>query len=373
MSQPYRVAVWRDLWLSDTETFVRDQLVSLERWEPFLVGLRRRPNVLGVEPDLAPLPAHQARRAKVLGSLGVRRLLLDGLRRSGARLLHAHFGTSAVHALPVARAAGLPLVVTFHGHDVTSTPRAPWGMGREYRRRLRQIFAHAERLVAVSEFIAGRLLALGAPEGKVVVLPIGIDTAAARAAQVDRSGRSGVLFLGRLVPKKGVDDLLEAFALLPEDLRRSTPLRIVGGGHERERLERLAAARGLPAQFLGHVPPAEAAALLRSAQVLVAPSRTAPDGDSEGFGMVFLEAAAWGTPQVAYAHGGVPEAVLDGVTGLLAPEGDVPALAERVARLLRDRALAERLGLQGRERALREFDVRDRTSALEKLYDEVAA
>jgi len=369
------VAVWRDVWLADTETFVRDQVRALGRWRPFLVGLRRRENVLGVVPDAAPLTSGRLAtlRTQVLGSLGMRGTLVSALERSGASLVHAHFGTSAVQALPVARRAGLPLVATFHGYDVTSPPGVGFGLGREYRSRLREVFDYASRLVAVSEFIAERLVALGAPEDRVVVRHIGIDLSASRGPLPELASRSGVCFVGRLVRKKGVDHLIEAFARLPEELRSGTRLRIAGDGPERANLERLAAERGVRAEFLGHSSPERVRELFRESEVLAAPSLTAPNGDAEGFGMVFLEAAALGTPSVAYAHGGVREAVVDGRTGLLAPEGDVAALTANLQRLLTDRALAEQLGLQGRDRTLGEFDILDRTAELEKLYDEVAA
>lgn len=369
------VAVWRDVWLADTETFVRDQVRALDRWRPYLVGLRRRENVLGVVPDFAPLSSGRVAnlRTQWLGSLGMRSQLAAALQAGGASLVHAHFGTSAVQALPVARRAGLPLVATFHGYDVTSTPLVGLGLGREYRSRLRDVFDYASRLVAVSEFIAERLLELGAPEDRVVVRHIGIDLSESRGPLPDFSSRSGVCFVGRLVRKKGVDHLIEAFGQLPEDLRSSTRLRIAGDGPERANLERLAAERGVRAEFLGHASPERVRELFRESEVLAAPSRTAPNGDAEGFGMVFLEAAALGTPSVAYAHGGVREAVADGRTGLLAPEGEVSTLSAHLQRLLTDRQLAEQLGLQGRERTLGEFDILDRTAELEKLYDEVVA
>ena len=97
------------------------------------------------------------------------------------------------------------------------------------------------------------------------------------------------------------------------------------------------------------------------------------DDPSRGARAVAARLVALGTPAVAYAHGGVPEALADGRTGLLAPEGDVKGLAANLERLLSDRDLAERLGRQGRERTLGEFDIAARTLDLEKLYDEVAA
>jgi glycosyltransferase involved in cell wall biosynthesis len=87
--------------------------------------------------------------------------------------------------------------------------------------------------------------------------------------------------------------------------------------------------------------------------------------------MVFLEAAAHRLPVVAYRHGGVPEAVADGVGGLLCAEGDVPALAAKLSRLLDDDALRERLGRAARARVVERFDITERTAALERLYDRV--
>jgi len=369
-----RVAVWREVWLADSETFVRDQVAAMSRWDPYLVGLRHRPNVLGVTADLAPLASTRLTEARtqLTGSLGLRRRIARGLHEADVGLVHAHFGTSATQVLPVARRAGLPLVVTFHGYDVTRTPGLRFPFGAEYRRRLAQVFDYSSRLVAVSDFIAAELVRLGAPEHKVVVRHIGIVVDPDQPAPSSR-GRRGIVFVGRLVAKKGVDHLLEAVALLPDEVRSEHPLRIVGAGPLREQLEARARELGVDARFLGHQSPEEVRRRFGHARVLAAPSRTAGDGDAEGFGMVFLEAAAQGTPAVAYRHGGVNESVVDGETGLLAAEGDIAGLTDNLRRVLTDRALAERLGTHGRERVLAEFDIRTCTARLEDLYDEVTA
>lgn len=370
-----RVAVWREVWLLDSETFVSGQVASMTRWEPYLAGLRRRPNLLGVDADYAPLTTTRLTsvRTQLLGPRGLVTRLAANLVDVDVRLMHAHFGTSAVHALTVARRAGLPLVVTFHGHDVTRTPRLPLGVGRQYRRRLTEVFDYADRLVAVSEFIASRLVDLGAPSDRVVIRPIGITTTHTDDDDlIPYDERRDVVFVGRLVPKKGVADLITAVSRLPGALAATTTVRIVGDGPLRGELERLAQSLGVRAKFLGHLSPRQVRQQLRSAQVLGGPSRTAPDGDAEGFGMVFLEAALQGLPTLAYRHGGVPEAVEDGTTGLLAPEGDVTALSARLHTLLADQGLAARMGQRGRARVLSDFDIQERTVALEDVYDDVA-
>ena len=364
------VAVWRTLWLSASETFVRDHLESLRRYEALLIGLYQDDPDLGVTPDRAPFArsgyrAHLASVSSRLGHVGVYEPIL--LRRRPC-LIHAHFGTGAVEALPVARRNRLPLVVTFHGHDVNRAPLED-ASGR-YRRRLAEVFDYASVLLAVSEFIAGRLLELGAPADKVRVHHLGIPL---RGPLPDpRADRAGVTFVGRLTRQKGVEDLMLALAQLPPSLLASTPVRIVGKGPERQRLESLArSVPGAHIAFLGHLASDDVATLLATTALFVGPSTAVPEGDAEAFGLAALEASRAGVPVVSYDYAGMPEAVIDGVTGLLAPVGDVACLAERMRALLTDRERAVALGAAGQRRVVAEFDVVDRTRALEEIYDEV--
>ena len=249
------VAVWRSLWLPPSETFVRDHVRGLRRWDPVTLGLYREENGLGVVPDLAPFTRHGPWSAVVgpLSRLGYPGVYDSVIRRRRPALVHAHFGTGATEVLPIARRHHLPLLVTFHGHDVFRAPQEdPSG---RYLRRLQQVFDYADRLLPVSEYIADRLLELGAPQEKMLVhylgIPLGDRTGPAVLREPD-SPRDGLLFVGRLVARKGVDDLLRAYELLPQDLRRATPLRIVGDGPERRRLESLAAqVPGADIEFLG--------------------------------------------------------------------------------------------------------------------------
>ncbi len=184
--------------------------------------------------------------------------------------------------------------------------------------------------------------------------------------------RTGVTFVGRLTRQKGVEDLLLALAQLPPSLRASTPVRIVGKGPERERLEVLArSVPGADISFLGRLTPEEVADLLATTALFVGPSTTVPEGDAEAFGLAALEASRAGVPVVSYDYAGMPEAVLDGVTGLLAPVGDVTGLVDRMQALLTDRGRAVALGAAGQRRVVADFDVLDRTRALEEIYDEV--
>lgn len=361
------VAVWRSDWLRRSETFIANQIASYRRWHPFRMARRQIPGGLGA-PDLSlystSIPSKLEWRA--LGTLRHRREYVRALEASRAELVHAHFGWDAVSVLPLVEAADLPLVVTFHGSDVAVRPTG--SRGRRYERGLSRVFDRASFLVAISEFVAAGLLEMGAPADKLFVSHIGVPTAGRPAAA---RRRAGVLFAGRFVGVKGVADVLYAYARLPAQQRDASPLVLVGDGPERPALEALNARLGIGADFRGWCSPSMLAELMARSEVFCGPSRTMPDGSAEGFGIVFLEAALQGLPVVAYRHGGVSEAVAEGATGLLADEGDVAGLSDRLGRVLGDPELARTLGSQGRRRVLECFDIDRSARELEALYERV--
>ena len=367
------VAVWVDYWLPHSETFIANQMAALRRWTPMPIGLSLLEGGLPTVPEFAPftraLSSRLSRRV-----LGVRRYLAryrQALDSRHALLVHAHFGPSAVHALPVVEATRLPFVVTFHGYDVSRLPRQPAGRGHLYRGRLRRVFARAERLVAVSHHVKDRLIELGAAEAKITVRYVGAPPARPGRALATRE-RAGIVFVGRLVEKKGVEDLLRAVAGLPDQLR-GTPVQILGSGHRLEGLRRLARSLGVHADFRGRATPEQVSASLEGAAVFCAPSKTARDGDEEGLPVTLIEAAQHGATIVSTRHAGIPEFVRSGQDGLLVDAGDVAALSNALARVLTDRELADALQASAAARARKSFDIGICTAALEDLYDEVLA
>lgn len=368
-SQKPTVAIWRNRWLPRSETFVRDHVESLQRHQPFTLGLERLRDGMDFRPDCAPFPdsALGRRLERLSYRTGYRGVHDRAIARRRPVLLHAHFGVDAVTALPVVERHDLPLAVTFHGYDVM---RAPQNLpGWVYRDHLAHLFERADVLLPVSEYLAGMLADLGAPREKMHVHYLGIPTD--RYPYDDSASREGIVFVGRLVEQKGVVDLLDAVALLPEPLR-STPITFVGGGLMEQQLRDHAATLGLDARFVGWQTPAEVAGWFNRARVFVGPSRPAESGGAEGFGLVFLEAALAGTPTISTNLGGLPEAVEDGVTGILTPGRDIDALAAAIERVLGDDDLAHAMGQAGRQRVLERFDIKRRTPLLEDLYERIA-
>jgi colanic acid/amylovoran biosynthesis glycosyltransferase len=366
------VAVWADHWLPLSQTFVMNQVAATRRWNPVTIGLSSLPDGLPVTPDLAPFSTSLSSRAmrRIVGTRGHLRTYTAFLRERRVSVLHAHFGPGGINALPLARSAGQPLLVTFHGYDVTQLPRRAGRRGRLYRRQLRDLFERADQLVAVSGHIRRQLLELGAPEGKITVHHVGAPAphAGAELLPSRTSCRTGITFVGRLIEKKGVDDILAAVALLPAPLS-ATPVSILGSGEEGTRLLRLATTLGVNATFHGSATPGDVAAALDTAAVFCGPSKSAADGDTEGLPTTLIEAAHHGATIVSTRHAGIPEFVRDNVEALLVDEGDVAALSAALALALTDRDRAAKLARRAQARAQTHFEIGACTARLETLYD----
>jgi glycosyltransferase involved in cell wall biosynthesis len=373
-----KIAIYRHHLFRISETFIEAQAERLEGCEVFYVGRERFGNGPSNAESLAlfDLPDHRTLRARLWQVLSrdprpyLR--LLDG--RAPA-LIHAHFGVEGVYALPIARRLRIPLVTTFHGFDATQTSStlllSPYPSWWNYVLHRRQLARHGALFICVSEFIRRRVLALGFPEARTLVHYTGVDTVAIRPIST-RSAVPTILHVARLVETKGTCDLIAAFARLVRQIPEAR-LRIVGEGPLEGALRSQADRLGVSStvRFLGARPHPEVLKLISDAWVLALPSVTARSGQSEGLGMVLLEAAASGVPVVATLHNGIPEIVVDGVTGLLSPEHDVDALSEHLSELLRSASLRSRMGDAARLRVEQHFDVTRQSVALARVYNHI--
>jgi glycosyltransferase involved in cell wall biosynthesis len=230
----------------------------------------------------------------------------------------------------------------------------------------------ASHFVCVSKAIREIAERAGYPEQKLVVRYIGIDCEKFADAPATEREENLILFVARLVEKKGCEYLIRATAQLRER-QRDARLVIIGDGPLREKLEQLAAELKVPAEFLGVQGPDAVRGWMQRAKVLCNPSVTAANGDTEGLGMVFAEAQATGLPVVSTRHGGIPEVVRDGETGLLARERSVEELAQHLERMLVDQAFWTDCSERGKRWIREQFDIRGCTAGLEEVYDKAVA
>jgi len=280
-------------------------------------------------------------------------------------VLHAHFGTDGALAVGAAGRVGVPTVVTFHGYDATVKPEAlrEDAIGRLLLDRWQSVVAGRAHVIAVSRFIADQLLDRGASPSRLHVVPCGVDTRL--FTPTPTGAHRPLLFVGRLVEKKGCDDLLRVLSARPE----LPPVDIVGDGPLRGELEQTARRSGVQARFLGTRSSDEVRALMRQCSVVVMPSRRAAQGDTEGLPVTSLEAGASGRPVVGYAHSGLIDSVISGQTGTLVPERDVEGLGRSLVELLGDEVRLAEFGVAAREHVVANFDIRSTTERIEQVYD----
>jgi phosphatidyl-myo-inositol dimannoside synthase len=288
-------------------------------------------------------------------------------------------------ALPVALigpALDTPYAVVVHGAEITVPGRLP-GTGQA----LGRLLGRATGIVAAGPYPAAEALRAAGRLGRqpdVVEIPPGVDQCrfhpladADRAAARRRLGLpvTGPLVVcaSRLVPRKGVDVIIEAMTRLIAH-RPDLTLAVAGAGRDAGRLRTLAGRLGIKVRFLGRVPDADLPDLFACADVFAMVCRNRWGGlEQEGFGIVFLEAAAAGVPQVAGESGGAAEAVIHGETGLVVARPDDPGcVAQALRELLSDPALAKRMGAAGRVRVVASFDYDALASRLADTLEEVA-
>ena len=202
---------------------------------------------------------------------------------------------------------------------------------------IRKAITSADRVVAISTSTA-REIEQAVPGTRVEIIPYAVEMPAISppAAAPDGDGAM-ILFVGRLVERKGVAYLIDAVAQLPPAIRAR--LVVIGDGPDRPSLEARARASGSvhPIEFRGWVTPAALDAAYRSATVFALPAVVDERGDTEGLGMVLLEAMSYHVPVVTTALGGITDIVRDGENGLIVPPNDAPALATALERLVTDR------------------------------------
>jgi colanic acid/amylovoran biosynthesis glycosyltransferase len=373
------VVIFREELLPISETFIAAQAAALKNYNPVFVGLVAAARSLPLDGRQALLkdsPGTLARyRAKAYRQYPYAPIFHRTVKRFRPDLIHAHFSLDGTSALGLQDYLNVPSIVTLHGYDVT-TRMDVWKRemgGRRYLARLPKLFHRTSRFLCVSNAIRQRAISAGFPEAKLVVHYIGVDCARFTALEPNQRDRALIVFVGRLVEVKGCEYLLRAMALLgPQEGMNAPPgLVVIGDGPLRGELEALSRRLKLNAQFLGAQPSEVVRQWIGRARILCNPSVTSAEGNAEGFGMVFAEAQAMGTPVVSSLYGGIPEAVCDGKTGLLAPERDVTMLAKHLHRFLTDDAFWQSCSVRATAWVRQRFDLHKQTRLLENIYEEV--
>ena len=324
-----------------------------------------------------PLPRGLGLRAwlRAVHLARIERFAAQLVSREGIALIHSHFAwPEGIGGAMAAAETGRPLIASFRGMDLDVHEGLAYGMRRNasMAHAIRALIRRADRTTYVSEYLRRIGLSLGADPATAVTILKGVDLerfspASDRAALGRQLGLPGPLLLsvGGLQKLKGIHHVLDALASLKD--RHAFTYLVVGEGEEKESLEAQALRLGLEAhvRFLGRLDRAQIPRYFAACDALILGSLT------EGSGNVALEAMACGRPVVATDSGGPPEYVADGQTGFVVAVGDIPAMADRVGRLLHDPALADSLGRAGRLRMEEGFGYPRMIREIAALYEEV--
>lgn len=378
-----RVIIYQDGLLSYSETFIKKQALALTQWQPVLVGHKYIRSGL-------PLESLQAQLLFPEGASTLRRLLyqiyrwqnkadpigLKTLKQLNAQLVHAHFGTSAVDIWPYVKQIGLPMLVTLHGFDI-SIKKEWWESGKRGRRkkaypkRLLQLAQEPNvHFLAVSTAIKKRAVEFGIPEDKITISYIGVDTESFQPGNVPLTQRRNrILYIGRLVEKKGATYLLKAFAKVKAQVS-DAELVIVGKGPLEPQLVRQIEELTIKdVRFTGALSSEEVKTEIDNAKIFCLPSITAENGDAEGLPISILEAQASGIFVVTSSSGGVGDNLIHDKTCFMFKEKDSEELASLLIRLLENSEPYLPV-LRTQEKFIKEkFQLVDCAVKLEQVYD----
>src|SRR5438105_726295 len=354
------------------------QITSLKRCRPIVIAQKReQAQRYPFDPVhiVAKPPTHFLRRfwSRQLRdkpwqiSSAELRALLDVLTKTNARLLHIYFGHIAVHLLPLIRAWSKPSIVFFHGADVMVDMNKP-----AYRAATEQMLEAVKLVLVRSESLRRAVIHLGCDEKKIEIQRTGVPLEEFPFCErnfVAAATEWRFLQAGRLIEKKGLPVTLRAFAVFLER-HPNANLTIAGEGPLLSQLQNLARDLNIDGRvsFTGFISQEQLRKIYYASHIFLHPSQTGHDGNQEGIPNSMLEAMASGLPVFATRHGGIPEAIENGVSGVLVPERDHEKLAAALLDAARDPGFLSRIARNGAEIVRKNFDLRAQAQGLEEIY-----
>lgn len=294
------------------------------------------------------------------------------IRNGNFDLIHAHFGTGAVYALPYVKKYKIPFVVTFHGNDVAALMGIQKYKTSRWRYYLKhkQIFKYSTLILAASEELKSLLIELGAPQSKVQVYRLGIDLSNFSFNKKTPSKVTKFVMVGRFTEKKGHIYALKALKNIVERGQKAH-LSLIGSGELKEELVKFIKENNLSdfVTFMGILSSKEVVSTLQKSDVLLAPSIVTFNQDRESGLIVVKEASSVGLPVIGTWHGGIHEIIDHNKTGFLVPERNVPLLADRMNHLIENPELITSFGKAGRTKMENEYNLFDQVADLEMHYE----
>lgn len=352
----YKVAVVRNWFLPISETFIYSELVNLNTFTP-IVCCKKEMNQKQFPFD--PIFKYRSKEE-----------LCEILRKEHVDLIHARFGLTGADLLSVKQELGIPMLTSFHGFDLPTNVKSM----KKYNGRLDLLFQEGDAFTVTSNNMKKILVAYGCPKNKIFVHHSGIDVGKFpyRSSVIPENRVITILSVGRLVQKKGMNFLIDAFSQV-YDQCPNVRLRIAGDGNLRHELENQVKQLKLDkcVTFLGALSYEDIIREMQQAQVFALASTTTKDGNQEGIPNVLKEALASGLPVVSTLHSGIPELIRNGESGILVPERDTAALAQSLLQLIKTPDQWDRMAKKGRRTVKKLFNTQKQIHELEHIYNTV--
>jgi colanic acid/amylovoran biosynthesis glycosyltransferase len=369
-----KVAHLMKYYLGQSETFIWQYLHRFEKIYPIVMAYRLQ--------NLDQFPLVNGTTYSILGRRGSVPWFLNNwyrrflgkpfgyaeriIKREKVSVLHAHSGFYGAHFLKLSTNLNLPLVTTFYGLDL-----ADGQISKQYGEQYRSLFQRGSLFLVEGPEMRKKLLGLGCPEDKIVMQHIAIDLQNYHFRMREWDGERPVrlLFVGRLVEKKGLEYALEALTIIKNKF--SLNLRVIGDGELNQFLRARAQELGLSQEVIwcGMKPHRDVIREIEACDILIQPSITAQNGDSEGGApTILLEAQACGAPIISTKHADIPYVTVPGKSALLSDEKDVSGLARNLSSLLENPNKWPEMGQFGRDRVARFHDVRKEIVKLIEKY-----
>ncbi len=355
------------------------QVTGLQRWQTFVLTRERIEEERYPSADVELLPRARknfikrfwlkyVKRLPAVHYRGELQVVIKALERRPADLMHVYFGHTGVHLLPFIKEWKQPTVVSFHGMDIQPRPHQPG-----YDEMMRELLQTVPLVLARSESLFDALEKWGCPREKMRLNRTGIplDAFPFSERRAPENGEWQFVQACRLIAKKGLKTALHAFAMF-RGFNPNARFIIAGDGPMREELERYALELGVTdaVQLRGFLDQAALAKLYTESHVFVHPSEMTSDKNQEGVPNSMLEAMASGLPVLATNHGGIPEAVTHGLSGLLCPERDADALMQAMFRFTEHPEQLAEFGRAAADSVREKFSQQRAIERLESFYDE---
>lgn len=365
--------------LPTSEIFIKEQILSLQTHHGILIGeilAENGPSLNEIDHTIHITDTYKAKQQRRIHQLPDQHLLRL-IQKITPSIIHCQFGTDAVEHWPTITNLNLPVIVHLRGYDIT-TYKEYWKNQKEttfaqyYPDRLIQMSQDLRvKFIAVSNAIKNRAIEYGIDESKITVIYSGVDTNKFNYIDNINIGQNkNILFVGRLVEKKGIIYLLKAFNKIAKHIPE-TKLIIAGDGPLYYEAVSYAKENQLNTLFLGSISHQMVFKEMQKARIFCLPSITASNGDREGLPNVIKEAQLCGIPVITSAFGGATEGIINNETGFSFPEKNIDELAEKILLLSKDDKLVWKMSSSAVEFAKHRFDIRKCTMNLESYYNEI--